>query len=253
MLVDLDPAALDTFPCCGIKNCDHPGRRRKQSWIQENSSLGLRAQVLLAPDGKACGYLESIPGEFAWRAVDASGYLFIHCLWIHARQYQRKGWGSTMLEDCVNAATVAGMKGVAVLTRDGPWLADRRLYLANGFQIVDTAPPDYQLLVRKLDPHASNPAFKTGSCERLARYGKGLTIIRAYQCPYIEKFASEIAETAEDEFGLKPRIVELKSHTDAQNAPTPYAVFSIIYNGRILADHQISRTRFRNLMRTLHT
>ena len=31
-------------------------------------------------------------------------------------------------------------------------------------------------------------------------------------------------------------------------APTPYAVFSVIHNGRILADHQISRTRFRNIM-----
>jgi hypothetical protein len=47
---------------------------------------------------------------------------------------------------------------------------------------------------------------------------------------------------------MKPRIVELKTHRQAQNAPTPYAVFSVIYDGRVVADHQISRTRFRNIM-----
>jgi hypothetical protein len=43
-------------------------------------------------------------------------------------------------------------------------------------------------------------------------------------------------------------VVDLESWSDAQNAPTPYAIFALIYNGRLLADHQISRTRFRNIM-----
>jgi len=43
-------------------------------------------------------------------------------------------------------------------------------------------------------------------------------------------------------------VVDLESWSDTQNAPTPYAIFALIYNGRLLADHQISRTRFRNIM-----
>ena len=43
-------------------------------------------------------------------------------------------------------------------------------------------------------------------------------------------------------------MVDLESWSDAQDAPTPYAVFALIYDGRLLADHQISRTRFRNIM-----
>jgi hypothetical protein len=43
-------------------------------------------------------------------------------------------------------------------------------------------------------------------------------------------------------------VVDLESWSDAQNAPTFYAVFALIHNGRLLADHQISRTRFRNIM-----
>jgi len=67
--------------------------------------------------------------------------------------------------------------------------------------------------------------------------------------PHIAKFAGEIAQTAERDYGMKPRIVEIKSYREAQNAPTPYAVFAVLYDGRILADHQISLTRFRNIMR----
>lgn len=77
----------------------------------------------------------------------------------------------------------------------------------------------------------------------------GLTIVRSDQCPHIAKFADEIAESAEREYGLTPRIVEIKSHREAQNAPTPFGVFAILYKGEIVADHQISRTRFRNIMR----
>jgi hypothetical protein len=65
---------------------------------------------------------------------------------------------------------------------------------------------------------------------------------------HIAKFAAEIAETAENDYHIRPTLVDLKSWSDAQNAPTPYAIFALIYNGRLLADHQISNTRFRNIM-----
>jgi len=65
---------------------------------------------------------------------------------------------------------------------------------------------------------------------------------------YIAKFAADIIETAEKEYHIRPTLVDLESWSDAQAAPTPYAVFALIYGGRLLADHQISRTRFRNIM-----
>jgi hypothetical protein len=46
-------------------------------------------------------------------------------------------------------------------------------------------------------------------------------------------------------------VLELKCWSDAQQAPTPYAFFALIHNGQLLADHQISRTRFRNIMNKL--
>lgn len=124
----------------------------------------------------AGGYIEYAPGEFAWRGVNAAGYMFIHCIWIHAKQYQRKGWGSLLVASCVDDAKKAGMSGVAALVREGPWMADRRLFLGNRFEVVDTAPPDYELVASRFDHRAAAPSFRRNSSG--ARYGRGLTIIR---------------------------------------------------------------------------
>jgi len=250
-LIDVDAATFEKLPCCGIKSLAHPGREEKRCWLETNAKFGLRAKALLAPDGQPGGYIEYIPGEFAWRGVDAPGYMFIHCVWIYSRKHQRQGWGCLMVEACLDDARKAGKKGVAVMVRDGPWLADRRLFLASGFEFVDTAPPDYELLVRKFNKTAANPSFKGEWDRKLGGYTRGLTIIRSSQCPHIAKFAADIAETARQEYRIEPNVVDLQSPSDAQNAPTPYAIFALIYNGKLLADHQISRTRFRNIMKRL--
>lgn len=251
VLVDLTSDNLATLRCCGVSNPKHDGRCRKERWMRAHFPMGVKAKVLLAPDGRQCGYIEYLPGEYAWRGVEAPGYMFIHCIWTFFRQYQGKGWAKKMVQACLDDARQAGMAGVAVLCRKGPWLAESRLFLSAGFRIVDTAPPDYELLVSKFDPTAPDPSLREDGAGKLKRYAHGLTIIRSDQCPHIAKFAGDIAETAEREYGLKPRVVELKSHRAAQNAPTPYAIFSIVLDGRLLADHQISRTRFRNIMRRL--
>jgi ribosomal protein S18 acetylase RimI-like enzyme len=251
VVVDLSPENLETLPCCGVKNPAHEGRVEKNCWARKHFAKGLRAKVLLTPDNRQCGYIEYLPGEYAWRGVKARGYLFIHCLWTFYKQYQGRGEASALVAACVEDARKAGMDGVAVVARESPWLAGPALFRKLGFETVDTAPPDYELLVRKLNPAAANPAFRGDWDKKLKKYSQGLTIIRSAQCSHVAKFASEIAEAAENEYGLKPKIVELRTHRDAQNAPTPYAVFAIIHNGTLLADHQISRTRFRNIMKRL--
>ncbi|MGC4048553.1 MAG: YoaP domain-containing protein [Paludibaculum sp.] len=248
VLVELDAANLESLPCCGVTNESHGGRCDKNKWVKTYLKKGLRAKVLMGADGRQCGYIEYLPGEYAWRGVEARGYLFIHCLWTHYKRNQRQGYGGQMIQACIDDAAAAGMLGVAVVAREKPWLASSAVYLKYGFEVVDSAPPDYQLLVKKLKPEAANPRFKTGWADRLKKYSSGLTIIRSNQCSHIAKFADEIAQSAEQEYGLKPTIVQIQSHRDAQNAPTPYAVFAVIRDGVLLADHQISCTRFQNIM-----
>jgi hypothetical protein len=249
VLIDLDCANLHSLPCCGIKNSTHPGVIAKRHWIEQQLRFGLKARLLIDDDAKPCGYIESIPGEYAWRAVNARGYMFIHCIWNHSKHNRDKGWGGAMIAACMRDAKAEGMNGVAVMTREAPWIAGPALFDANGFKLVDTAPPDCQLWVRKLKPRAANPSFKRNGAENSGGLKDNLTIVTSAQCPYIVKFTAEIREAARDLYSIEPHILELKSCTDAQNAPTPYAVFSILSKGKILADHPISRTRFCNIMR----
>jgi YoaP-like len=248
-LVEVTPGQLGQLPCCGVKNTAHEGYRAKTAWLKEHLPGGLRARILLTEDDRQCGYIEYLPGEHAWRGVDAAGYMFIHCIWTFYRKYQHKGNAVRLVQACVDDARRAKMRGVAVVARKKPWLASSDLFVKCGFEVVATAPPDYELLVLKFRKNAPAPSFLPLPESRAESYGPGLTIIRANQCPHAVKFAREIGEVAEREFQIKPKHVLLKSCQNARNAPTPYAVFSVILDGKVISDHQISKTRFRNLMK----
>ena len=44
-------------------------------------------------------------------------------------------------------------------------------------------------------------------------------------------------------------MVELRTGSEARNAPSAYGIFNVIYEGEVVADHPISATRFLNIMR----
>jgi len=77
VLVDLNSTNFETLPCCGVRNPKHRGRALKNCWMKQYFGQGLRAKVLVTPDNRPCGYIEYLPGEYAWRGVDAAGYMFI--------------------------------------------------------------------------------------------------------------------------------------------------------------------------------
>ena len=98
--------------------------------------------------------------------------------------------------------------------------------------------------------NAPDPNFPRDFEKRLQKYKTGLTIVWSHQCPYIGKSLGEIFETAKKK-GIKFRSVELKTPKAAQSAPTPYAVFSILYDGQVMADHMVSNTRFKNILKQI--
>ncbi len=58
------------------------------------------------------------------------------------------------------------------------------------------------------------------------------------------KNLSQIAK----EKGLKLKVKELKNAKDAQDAPSMYATFNVVYDGKLLVDHYISSKRFLNII-----
>ncbi len=217
---------------CFMSKKNSEGYRRKKRWLEARFAEGMRLRMLRLPDR---GFVETIPGEYAWRAVHADGYLFIHCLWVVGKSKGR-GFGSALLDACVEDARGAGMKGVAMVTSEKVWLAGSRILRANGFECVDTAPPAFSLMTLKFGDHTS-PSFAGGWEEKARACGGGLTVFRSDQCPYIED-ATATALTAAEKAGIEGRVVELRSRADVIGlSPTPYGVFGLVLNGRLLSYH----------------
>ena len=248
-IIDTNADNILEYGICGYKNIKREGYPEKIEWLKDRFPEGMKIKTLYSDEDGTQGMIEYIPGEFCWRPVEASGYMFIHCIFVgFKRAYKGKGYGTLLVDECLKDAGKGNMWGVAVVTRKGSFMAGKEIFVKNGFEGVDKASPDFELLVRKLNEKAPPPKFKGNWEKRLSQYGRGLTIIRANQCPYSVKNVREISETAEKVHGIKPNIIELKNCQEAQNSPCPFGTFCIVYNGKVVAEAPISNTRFKNIV-----
>lgn len=245
-IINLTPDNISNYGVCGYKDLKkHLELRRKIDWFKEYYPKGLRIKALVSKTGGYQGMLEYIPGKYAHRPVKAEGYMFIHCIFVGFKaEFKEKGYASTMLDECIREAKEAGMHGVAVVTRKGPFMAKKNIFLKKGFTVTDSAKPDFELLALKFNPGNTDPKFAISPIEG---YSDGLTIFRSPQCPYSVKNVNEIIETAKL-IGTKTNLVELDSVEKTQISPCAFGTFYLIYNGKIISHHPISNTRFQNIM-----
>ncbi|MFO7448427.1 MAG: hypothetical protein R6W90_18865 [Ignavibacteriaceae bacterium] len=216
---------------CKMSQKKSEGYKRKLEWLNKRFNEGMRIKTLDLKQGGR-GMIEYIPGEYAWRAVHAKDYMFIHCLWVVGSS-KGKGYSKLLLDDCIADAKKSGMKGVAMLASEGNWLARKDVFLKNGFKIVDETAP-FSLLVKKFGK-SPDPYLPVGWEARAKKFGKGLTVIRTDQCPYIDDAAGIVKETAVAQ-GMKYHEVEMTTSEDIRNlSPSPFGVFSIIYNGKLIS------------------
>jgi hypothetical protein len=147
-----------------------------------------------------------------------------------------KGFGGFLLEECVKDAKKSGMRGVAMVTSQGNWLAGQKLLESHGFKAVDTAPLSFTLMVKALKP-GPLPSFPKDWDARAGRCGPGLTIFRSDQCPYISD-ATRTLEAAAAQKKIVSRVVELRTARDVQTlAPSAYGVFQAVLDGKLVSHH----------------
>jgi GNAT superfamily N-acetyltransferase len=107
------------YGCPCFLNPKHEGHLKKLEWLKARLSVGLTIKHLfIKGEKKPIGFIEYVPGEYAWRAVNASGYMFIQCIWIAAKKYKGKGYGSLLVNECIKEARKVGRYGVATVASD---------------------------------------------------------------------------------------------------------------------------------------
>ncbi len=227
---------------CYMSKRKAPGYLQKRQWLAARFAEGLQLRMLHETGGRTVGFIEYIPGEQAWRAVNAPGYLVIHCLWVVGKG-KGKGYGSQLLQTCLDDGRARKSSGVVMLASDGVWLAKKDLFLKHGFEDIAQAPPSFHLLVQRFG-NAPLPSFPDDWDARQARFGAGLTVIRTYQCPYMEDATNMALEYAETK-GIPAKVVTFKSAKEVQEqSPSPYGVFGIVLDGKLLAYHYLLQKDF---------
>ena len=244
-VVDTNADNIGACSFCGYKAGKNEGHRRKSDWLRKRYAEGLRFKVLRSREFGDIGMIEHAPGSHAWRPVEAEGYLVIHCLMVNGN-HKGKGLGAVLLEDCLRDAKKSKCRGVAVVTSSDSFMARSDFFIKAGFIPVDSSPP-YELLVKKLKKTAPDPRFIVQRERVLKRYKKGLTILAADQCPMVPKCVKDITETSRT-LRLEPKVIRVTSAKASRELPTPYGMFSILYDGKLIAGRPVGAKRFSSMM-----
>jgi GNAT superfamily N-acetyltransferase len=236
-IVRVDAANLaDRGFFCRKSKMKTEGNRRKLAWASNGFDDGLGIEIVY-DEGRSVGFVEYTRGEEAWRAVHAPGYLFIHCIWVVGRA-KGKGYGTALLNRVEAKARELGYSGVAAVTSSGVWVANNDHFLSHGYEMVDEAPPSFQLMVKSFDG-AQEARFPTDWSNRAAAFGDGLTVVTTHPFPNLDDAEQLIVASAE-KLGIPASITKLETAADVQNrSPSAFGVFGVVLDGELLAYHYL--------------
>lgn len=221
----------------------------KQAWVRAGLADGLRIKMVLPPEGR--GFIEYLPGEAAWRAVNAPGYFLIHCLWVVGKSKGR-GVATQLMDLCEQEALAQDARGVAMLTGKGLYMIREAYLQTRGYIPADTAPGGFTLMVKKFKDGLL-PSFCGDWDQKAQALGQGLTVLRADQCPYLENAATGSRKIAE-ELAIPFKDIRLNSPAEVrEKSPSAFGVFSLVYNGCLIGDQYTSRQAVLDKIKELGT
>ncbi|MEK7253614.1 MAG: GNAT family N-acetyltransferase [Bacteroidota bacterium] len=228
--------------CCALADAkNQPGVALKKQWLEARMDEGL---VFKKMDVRGKVFIEYMPAELAWRPVEAPGYLFIHCLWVSGK-YQGHGYAAQLLNACLSDAE--NKNGVAVICGEKPFLTGKKFFLKNGFEICDTAPPYFELLVKKFNRDTAFTRFYPQAKSLEIADKQGLVIYYSDQCPFVYLYKNEMAEAAMER-GIKVEMLKINTAAEAQNMASAYGTFQVFLNGKFLTHQLMSRSGFGKLL-----
>lgn len=235
---------MDQIGCGCIMNPKYDGFIAKKELYSQQHNNGFRI-FTMQKNKKFIGFIECVPAEYAWRPIEAPDTIFIECIWIKAKNDRGKGYSKQLIQKAIEYAKETKRSGVSVTTSEKGWIAGQNAFLQLGFTKVDER-NDFALLYYPLTKNPRDvPQFRQQEPD-LAKY-RGLNILYTKQCPFVSKMIPEYLKITKDH-GFDPNLIEINDPTQIKGFPSLYGVFCMVYNGKILADHYISKTRLINIL-----
>ncbi len=236
--------------CCAIGS-DKQNKSRSQSkkdWMKERFSEGLIFKKL---DVRGKVFIEYMPVETAWKPIKGKNYMVINCLWVSG-QYKGKGLSVQLLQECIKDVKEKKMEGIIVIssTKVKPFLTDKKFYLKHGFEVIDSAPPYFELLELKFNKKAISPQFTEKTKNGKLFTHEGFTFVYSNQCPFMEEYV-HLLSLVSHENHILAHIIKLNTHQEAQETGTPWGTFGLYYQGSFLTHELMSEKKFTKLISDL--
>ena len=213
--------------CCAIDNKKSAkGVAAKKEWLACRMKEGLQFEKL---DARGKVFIEYLPANHAWVPIDADGYLYINCHWVSG-SFKNQGYGKALLAEC--EADARGSNGIVLTvgSKKKPFLSDKGFFLKQGFEVCDQADPYFELLVKRFNPDAALPQFKSCAKEGMPEGIKGMDIFYTAQCPFTVPYIELVSEVIR-ESEMPIRVHQIKTKEVAQNHFCPVTTYSIFIDG----------------------
>lgn len=236
--------------CCAIGN-DKENKKRaqtKKDWMKKRFDDGLIFKRL---DDRGKIFIEYMPIEKIWKPLVGKNFMVINCLWV-AGKFKGQGISKKLLNECVVDSKKQNKDGIAVITstKVKPFLTDKKFYEHNGFEIVDSASPYFELLVLKFNKNAKNPSFTENVKKGMCSNKKGFTFIYSNQCPFMEEYVGLLSDICKSK-KIPCKVIHLKNHKEAQEAGSPFGTLGIYYNGEFKTHELMSEKKFEKFIEKL--
>ena len=230
--------------CCAISNSKDVQVLSKKNWLKERLDEGL---VFLKGNVRGKCFIEYIPAEYAWAPIEASGYMYIDCLWVSG-QFKGHGYANLLLDACIADSKEKGKKGLVILSSQKKmgFLSDSGYMRYKGFETIDTAEPYFELMYLPFEADAERPCFK--DTVRLHEgMPKGFVLYYTSQCPFTAKYVPLLEDVAKARNAVL-QMVHIQTRDDAQNAPSPFTTFSLFHNGQLVTHEILSQKKFEKIL-----
>lgn len=232
--------------CCAISNEKDPQVSSKKAWLSNRLDDGL---VFLKGNVRGKCFIEYLPAEKARAPIRADGYMYIDCLWVSG-QFKGHGYSSLLLDACIRDTQAKGRKGLVILSSPKKlgFLSDPKYLKYKGFEVVDDAPPYFELLALPFAADAEKPSFRPQVKEtQHTEMPAGFTLYYTSQCPFTAKYVPFLEQTAQMR-NVPLQAIHIETTEQAQSTPSPFTTFSLFYNGAFLTHEIQSKKKFEKMM-----
>ena len=237
--------AAEHICCCMSSKTTEIGVGAKKEWLKDRITEGLRFKKL---DIRGKVFIEYIPAENAWLPIEAEGYMVVNCFWVSG-SYKGHGYGKQLLAECELDAKTNGYKGVVAIvgSKKKPFLSDKVFFQKQGYEICDSCPPFFELVVKRFEKATLLPKFKDSARHGLGEDIHGIDIFYTAQCPFNVPYV-KMLEPVILESDYPVRLHRIKSKEEAQNHITPVTTYSVLVDGKFYSNEIMTVDKLKKLI-----